>query len=121
MIPSPSTSGTTLAQVTIARSRFASDGAELATAQPIRKCVIGLIRLGDMLFQYQWQLNATDKTKRALTRANAKMPRRRPIETAARQVTDSSFWQARRPANRACGWHEGLSAEAAGSRQGENE
>src|SRR5947209_7694977 len=59
------------------------------------------------------------RRKRALTRANAKMPRRRPIETAARQVTDSSFWQARRPANHACGWHEGLSAEAAGSRQGE--
>ena len=33
----------TLAQVTKARSRFVSDGAELATAQPMKKCVIGLI------------------------------------------------------------------------------
>jgi hypothetical protein len=35
-----------LAQVTNARSRFVRDGTELATAQPMKKCVIGLIRSG---------------------------------------------------------------------------
>ena len=46
-MPNPSTSGTTLAKVTNARSRFVRDGTVLATAQPIRKCVIGLIRVGE--------------------------------------------------------------------------
>jgi hypothetical protein len=36
-------SGTTLAHVTMARSRLSKEGAELATVQPMRKCVIGLI------------------------------------------------------------------------------
>ena len=44
MIPKPSTSGTTLAHVTIARSRFVSEGTEFATAQPMKKCVMGLIQ-----------------------------------------------------------------------------
>ena len=35
-------SGATLAHVISARSRFVRGGAELATAQPIRKCVTGL-------------------------------------------------------------------------------
>jgi hypothetical protein len=35
----------TLAQVTMARSRFVSDGAEHATPQPIKKCVMGLIAI----------------------------------------------------------------------------
>jgi hypothetical protein len=41
-IPSPSKSGTTLAKVTIARSRWLSEGTVIAVAQPIKKCVIGL-------------------------------------------------------------------------------
>src|SRR6266536_3901807 len=45
-IPKPSTSGTTPAQVTIARSRLSKEGAQLATPQPKRKCVIGLINFG---------------------------------------------------------------------------
>src|SRR5688500_8792268 len=48
-MPNPSTSGTTLAQVTTARSRLLSDGALLATTQPIRKCVIGLMESGSTL------------------------------------------------------------------------
>ena len=50
-IPNPSKSGTTLAQVTKARSRLPSDGAELATAQPMKKCVIGLMNVGVQITQ----------------------------------------------------------------------
>jgi hypothetical protein len=44
-------SGTTLAHVTIARSRLSDEGAELATAQPMRKCVMGLISVGIQISQ----------------------------------------------------------------------
>ena len=70
-IPNPSMSGTTPAHVTMARSGLSKEGAELATAQPMRTCVIGLINAGIQITQAKLLFNTTDKKRTGNLRALA--------------------------------------------------
>jgi hypothetical protein len=82
-------SGTTLAHVTMARSRLSKEGAELATAQPMRKCVIGLINVEIQITQAELLFNTTDKKRTGNTCSTTELLRHLVPEAGLEPATTS--------------------------------